>query len=77
MWENFQSKYHLQQHIHSNGCRHGSLNLSVDARAIRLLRLNLDRNDIVVYDRDDYFSHLATPTYKTCSNDYFTKGLDK
>ena len=72
-----QSKYHLERHTNSNGCRHGSLNLSVEARAVRLLRLTLDRNEIVMRDRDDDLSHLAMQTDKTWSDASFTKGWAK
>ena len=71
------SNYHFQQHQNSKACTNRSLNMSVGERALRLLRLSLDNDEIVVHDRDSNLDYLANELDTCWSDLFFKKGWAK
>ena len=57
----FTSQYHLERHHGSNMCKNKRLNMTVEARAIRLLLHKLESNEIVVNQYHNDMSYLAQP----------------
>ena len=71
------SDCHFQQHQNSKACTNRSLNMSVEARALRLIRLSLDNDEIVVHDRDSNLDYLANELDTCWSDLFFKKGWAK
>ena len=71
------SEYHLRKHYGSNACSQKKLNMSVEARAIRLLQKGLYEKEIVVHEEESdvvYLSPETKDSIKKYGLGYFPKG---